>query len=327
MGKQVIGQGMDALSWSALTGKRVSDPTQGFWDSVFHGTRYVDKSSITGKATGGPVDGNNPYIVGEKGPELFVPKSDGVVVPNGLTSQLGRASGGPVKKGGAPTTGADLTKYLMTQGYTQAGAEGIVGNLTWESGLNTKALGDKGTSFGLAQWHAGRWNNLNKFAASKHLDPSSAVAQEQFLAHELQQKQYKHLNSILKDPNSSKLDAAGAFMREFERPDNQSDSMALKRANAYKGKLGLTAQGTTTDSSTGANNSSQVSANGSTFSSQQQAAQQAAWAAIGGGSAGDFHNTGGVTININAGTYSHDALTKMFSDLLTSKGIQAKISG
>lgn len=35
------------------------------------------------RASGGPVDSNQPYIVGEKGPELFVPKSSGTIVPNG----------------------------------------------------------------------------------------------------------------------------------------------------------------------------------------------------------------------------------------------------
>lgn len=34
------------------------------------------------KAMGGPVTGNRPYLVGERGPELFVPHSSGGIVPN-----------------------------------------------------------------------------------------------------------------------------------------------------------------------------------------------------------------------------------------------------
>jgi len=34
------------------------------------------------RAAGGPVTGDTPYIVGEKGPELFVPNSSGNIVPN-----------------------------------------------------------------------------------------------------------------------------------------------------------------------------------------------------------------------------------------------------
>jgi len=35
-----------------------------------------------GRAAGGPVNGGEPYIVGEKGPELFVPSRSGNIVPN-----------------------------------------------------------------------------------------------------------------------------------------------------------------------------------------------------------------------------------------------------
>lgn len=34
------------------------------------------------KADGGPVAGNQPYIVGERGPELFVPRGAGTIIPN-----------------------------------------------------------------------------------------------------------------------------------------------------------------------------------------------------------------------------------------------------
>jgi hypothetical protein len=37
---------------------------------------------ITGKAEGGSVGNKTPYIVGEKGPELFVPNTNGSIIPN-----------------------------------------------------------------------------------------------------------------------------------------------------------------------------------------------------------------------------------------------------
>jgi hypothetical protein len=41
-------------------------------------------------ADGGPADANTPYIVGERGPELFVPRSAGVVIPNNqLSNSMG----------------------------------------------------------------------------------------------------------------------------------------------------------------------------------------------------------------------------------------------
>lgn len=44
------------------------------------GQRY--NQSINGRATGGPVEAGTPYIVGERGPELFVPNGSGSIVPN-----------------------------------------------------------------------------------------------------------------------------------------------------------------------------------------------------------------------------------------------------
>ena len=47
---------------------------------------------LPGLAEGGPVMANSPYIVGEKGPELFVPKTAGSIVPNGALSSGGGSS-------------------------------------------------------------------------------------------------------------------------------------------------------------------------------------------------------------------------------------------
>ena len=44
-----------------------------------------------GRASGGPVRGGVPYIVGERGPELFVPPANGNIVPNNALGAGGRA--------------------------------------------------------------------------------------------------------------------------------------------------------------------------------------------------------------------------------------------
>jgi hypothetical protein len=66
------------------------------------------------KAEGGPVGNKQPYIVGEKGPELFVPKTDGTIVPN---HELGpfRHHGGGVKAGGADMSKSQWAKALLGQ--------------------------------------------------------------------------------------------------------------------------------------------------------------------------------------------------------------------
>ncbi len=64
-------------------GNAVSSALSGFsFDSMFSGIG----SWLGGlfRAEGGPVTAGQPYIVGERGPEWFVPRQSGVVLPNGV---------------------------------------------------------------------------------------------------------------------------------------------------------------------------------------------------------------------------------------------------
>jgi hypothetical protein len=55
-------------------------------------------SMLTGKAAGGPVAANTPYIVGENGPELFMSKTAGNIIPNNKLNSI-TGSGSPVDSG------------------------------------------------------------------------------------------------------------------------------------------------------------------------------------------------------------------------------------
>lgn len=50
--------------------------------------------SLPGRAVGGPVTAGQPYIVGEQGPELFLPNTGGTVMSNGSLNSMGRGGGG-----------------------------------------------------------------------------------------------------------------------------------------------------------------------------------------------------------------------------------------
>ena len=52
---------------------------------------------------GGPVARAIPYVVGEKGPELFIPKSDGMIKNEQQTNQMMKSAVGRGGGGGAPT--------------------------------------------------------------------------------------------------------------------------------------------------------------------------------------------------------------------------------
>ena len=49
------------------------------------------KAAFGARAMGGPVSSGSPYVVGEKGPELFVPHASGTIVPN---NKMGSSGGG-----------------------------------------------------------------------------------------------------------------------------------------------------------------------------------------------------------------------------------------
>lgn len=82
-------------------------------------TVYVDlvqgsAPELPERAMGGPVQGGSGYIIGENGPEVFVPWTSGTVVPN---HKLGRDGGGEMQLSiqnyfYGQTTGADVERAL-----------------------------------------------------------------------------------------------------------------------------------------------------------------------------------------------------------------------
>lgn len=52
-------------------------------------TRSASSSGSSGRQAGGPVTSGKPVVVGEQGPELFVPPSNGMIKPNSQTPQGG----------------------------------------------------------------------------------------------------------------------------------------------------------------------------------------------------------------------------------------------
>jgi len=91
--------------------------------------------SIGGKAKGGPVSANTPYMTGEQGVELFVPRTNGTIIPN---NQLGGGS--------APVTNNYITNNinaLDSRSVAQVFAENR------QSLLGTVEYARKETSYGI----------------------------------------------------------------------------------------------------------------------------------------------------------------------------------
>ena len=83
LGEVVRALGQDLLR--LVFRQQITAPlAKGIGDALFAGFR----------AEGGPVGAGGAYVVGEKGPELFVPSSSGSIVPNGAMGSSGGNTGG-----------------------------------------------------------------------------------------------------------------------------------------------------------------------------------------------------------------------------------------
>lgn len=92
----------------------------GFLGGLFGG------GGVPGRASGGPVSAGSPYMVGERGPELFVPRSSGSIVPNGQGG--GGASASAIvdlafRRMPAPPTASSPQEMARDRYWRQFGAE------------------------------------------------------------------------------------------------------------------------------------------------------------------------------------------------------------
>jgi hypothetical protein len=67
---------------------------------------------VATRAGGGSVQTNQPFLVGEKGPELFVPGANGTIVPNDKLSRTGGTVINIDARGAAPGVEAQIQRAM-----------------------------------------------------------------------------------------------------------------------------------------------------------------------------------------------------------------------
>lgn len=157
---------------------------------------------------------NNPNLI-YAGQRLVIPGRGTPSPTPAPPSNTGGVSGvenRPGVKGNAQQTIA----FFMSKGLTRAQAAGIAGNLLYESGFNPSAVGDGGTSFGVAQWHLGRGAAMKQWTVANGYSSTSFKGQLEYLWHELNHGESYALGKLR--ATSSASDAGMAFCRYFERP-------------------------------------------------------------------------------------------------------------
>lgn len=149
------------------------------------------------------------------GEHIHVPGGTPQPAATGDTPQPGPVSGienRPGVRGNANQTIA----FFMSKGLTRAQAAGIAGNLQYESGFRPDAVGDSGTSFGVAQWHNGRGDAMKAWTRAHGYSATSFKGQLEYLWHELNNSERNALHHLR--ATTSAYDAGMAFQRYFERP-------------------------------------------------------------------------------------------------------------
>lgn len=140
----------------------------------------------------------------------------------------------------APTNATVRTIYnflIEDMGLSSAAACGVLANIEKESNFNPTLYGDSGSSYGICQWHNGRFENLKKFCNDNGYSWRSLEGQLHFLKYELTYQ--KSTTGYILDKLRAIPDTAeGAYQAGydwcyyFERPANKVAKSEARGASA-----------------------------------------------------------------------------------------------
>lgn len=132
--------------------------------------------------------------------------------------------------------GAYYVEALRKYGLKEHAISGVLGGNIWsESAGNTKAVGDSGTAFGMAQWRLDRREKLNMMARMLNKPAHDREVQVKYLMYELD-NDFPGLKNELNNTKSPEQ-AALIFAQKYERP-KEITSVRPQNARIFHGILG-----------------------------------------------------------------------------------------
>ena len=126
-----------------------------------------------------------------------------------------------------------IYRFLVNElKLNHAAACGVLANIQHESNFNQNAVGDGGTSYGICQWHNGRFQSLMSYCQKNHLDYNTLEGQLFYLKEELENNYKGVLDYLLNVPDTEQgsYDAAYYWCAHFEIP-NHTYERAAQRGN------------------------------------------------------------------------------------------------
>ncbi|MCR5636007.1 MAG: hypothetical protein K6F76_02350 [Clostridiales bacterium] len=115
-----------------------------------------------------------------------------------------------------------LTKNM---GFNKAAACGVLANIYYESAFSPVCYGDNGTSYGICQWHNGRFDSLKKFCKANGMDYKTIDAQLEYLKYELETSYTQVLSFMRYQIENTAVGAYNAgyyWCYNFEIPGNRA---------------------------------------------------------------------------------------------------------
>ena len=148
--------------------------------------------------------------------------------PQGYTEDSGSGTGeleDYVEEEDSRINGNEVVKYIYKSlrdyfGFNHAAACAVIANARHESNFNYTVVGDGGTSYGIFQWHAGRWSNLKTWCTENGYNWENADGQMAYFKHELETGYSDVLDYLLalEDSDVGAFDGAYYMCVHFEKP-------------------------------------------------------------------------------------------------------------
>lgn len=132
----------------------------------------------------------------------------------------------------------EVFDYLTDElNLSTAAACGVLANIEHESAFQPTIYGDKGTSYGLCQWHNERFTALRSYCAALGLDYRTVEGQMAYLKYELGNNYTNLLLTLQAIDNTPEgaYRAAYLWCIQFEKPSNMQ-AKAASRGELARGK-------------------------------------------------------------------------------------------
>jgi hypothetical protein len=133
-----------------------------------------------------------------------------------------------------PQAASTAVDFFTSRGWSKAQAQGIVGNLIHESGLNPNAVHDNNTGLGIAGHRLERLDAMRQFAAERGKPVNDFQTQLEFIDQELRTTEGKAGAAVRAATTPEQ--AAAAFIH-FERPLGY-DPDDTSKAHGYSNRVG-----------------------------------------------------------------------------------------